>query len=86
MRPASFGTGPPPEGRDVRGRKRRRIKLRVYSLEELFRCTRAELFALHHKIASALAQLPEGSRERLAALTNLRNIRRVPARPTLMPK
>jgi hypothetical protein len=59
--------------------------MRVYSLEELFRLTRAELFGLHHKIASALAQLPEGSPERLVALTNLRNIRRVLTRPKFTP-
>jgi hypothetical protein len=59
--------------------------MRVYSLEELFRLTRAELFGLHHRIASALAQLPEGSPERLVALTNLRYIRRMLARPTPTP-
>lgn len=60
--------------------------MRVYSLEELFRLTRAELLGLHHQIARALAQLPEGSPERLTALTNLRNIRRALARPNLTPK
>lgn len=60
--------------------------MREYTLEELFRLTRAALFGLHHRIASALAQLPEGSPERLTALINLRNIRRVLARPTLSPK
>ena len=59
--------------------------MRVYGLEELFRLTRAELFGLHHKIASALALLPEGSPERVAALTNLRNIRRTLARPRPTP-
>jgi len=59
--------------------------MRVYTLKELFRLTRVELFALHHRIASRLAQLPEGSDERGIALTNLRNIRRVLARPNLTP-
>ena len=57
--------------------------MRVYSPEELFR--RAELLGLHHRIASALAQLPEGSPERLVAITNLRNIRRVLARREFAP-
>jgi hypothetical protein len=60
--------------------------MRVYTLEELFRLTRAELIGLHHKIASALAQLPEGSPERLVALSNLRNIRRVLGRRNPVPK
>jgi hypothetical protein len=59
--------------------------MREYTLEELFRLTRAELFALHHRIATHLAQLPEGSPERLVALSNLRNIRRALATPPLSP-
>ena len=59
--------------------------MRVYSLTELFRLTRAELFGLHQRIASAFAQLPVGSAERQTALTNLRNIRRVLARRGLSP-
>lgn len=35
--------------------------MRAYTLEELFRLTRAELFALHRQIATRLAKLPEGS-------------------------
>jgi len=59
--------------------------MRVWTLNELFCLTRAELLALHHRIASRLDQLPEGSDERDIALTNLRNIRRVLARPNLSP-
>ena len=59
--------------------------MRVWTLKELFRRTRVELFALHHEIAVALPQLPDGSDERQIALTNLRNIRRVLARPNLSP-
>lgn len=55
--------------------------MRVFTLEELFRLTRVELFGLHHRIATILAQLPEDSPERLTALINLQNIRRVLARP-----
>ena len=51
--------------------------MRVYSLTELFCLTHSELVGLHHRIVSALAQLPEGTAERQTALTNLRNIRRV---------
>ena len=55
--------------------------MRAYSLNELFNLTRAELFALHTDIASELAALPEGSEERVVALSNLRCIRRVLAHP-----
>jgi len=54
--------------------------MRTYSLTELMNLTRNELFALHRQIADALAVLPEGSPERLIALADLRNIRRILAR------
>jgi hypothetical protein len=59
--------------------------MRAYTLTELMSLTRAELFAAHQKIVDALAHLPEGSPERLTALANLRDIRRVLARPDLSP-
>jgi len=59
--------------------------MRVFTLKELFQLTRTELFGLHRRIADRLAQLPEGSDERHIALTNLRNISRVLARPILSP-
>jgi hypothetical protein len=51
--------------------------MRAYTLTELMSLTRAELFALHRRIVDVLAQLPEGYPERLTALGNLRDIRRV---------
>lgn len=59
--------------------------MRAYSLTELMNLTRNELFALHRRIVDALALLPEGSPERLTALANLRNIRRVLARREFAP-
>jgi hypothetical protein len=59
--------------------------MRVWTLNELFRLTHAELCALHREIAGFLAHLPEGSPDRPVALTNLRNIRRVLGRPRLVP-
>jgi hypothetical protein len=59
--------------------------MRAYSLIELMNLTRNQLFALHRQIADALALLPEGSPERLAALDTLRNIRRVLARSEFAP-
>lgn len=59
--------------------------MRAYTLTELINLTRAELFALHRQITDALALLPEGSPERLTALANLRDIRRVLARPNVSP-
>lgn len=60
--------------------------MREYTLAELFRLTRAELFGLHHRIATQIALLPDSSPGRPIALTNLRNIRRVLARPRVTPK
>jgi hypothetical protein len=57
--------------------------MRAYTLNELMTLSRTELFALHRRIVDALAQLPEDSPERLIALANLRNIRRVLARRNL---
>lgn len=52
--------------------------MREYSLNELFCLTRAELFALHARIA---AELPTLTGERYTtALENLRKVRRVLAR------
>jgi hypothetical protein len=45
----------------------------------------SELFGQHHRIVCTLAQLPDGSPERIVALTNLRNIRRVLARREFAP-
>ena len=57
----------------------------VWTLNELFRLSRAELFRLHAEITVRLSELPEGSAEYLAAINNLRAIRRVLARPRLTP-
>ncbi len=59
--------------------------MRAYTLTELMNLTRSELFALHRKITDALALLPEGAPERLTAVANLRNIRRVLARNHFAP-
>jgi hypothetical protein len=60
--------------------------MRVWTLIELFRLTRAELFGLHRDIAKALAAMPDGDPERPIALANLQNIRTVLARPKLVPQ
>ena len=59
--------------------------MRAYTLTELMNLTRNQLFALHRQITDALALLPEGSPEHLAALNTLRNIRRVLARREFAP-
>jgi hypothetical protein len=51
------------------------IKMRAYSLTELFNLTRSELFALYAGIAADLPALSETERE--TALENLRKLRRV---------
>ena len=59
--------------------------MRAYTLIELFRLTRAELFGLYRDIVNALAAMPDSDPERPIALANLQNIRRVLARPNFAP-
>jgi hypothetical protein len=77
MHPPPPVHGPPPEGRDWRGRKTMEETMRVLTLTELMRLTRIELCNLLTQVTSALACLPEGSPDRDNSLTNLRNIRAV---------
>ena len=60
--------------------------MRVWTLNELFRLTRAELFGLHREIVNTLAAMPDNDPERPIALANLQNIRRVLARPNVAPR
>ena len=60
--------------------------MRVWTLIELYRLTRAELFGLHRDIVNALAAMPDGDPERPIALANLQNIRRALTRPHLVPR
>jgi hypothetical protein len=57
--------------------------MRVWTLIELFRLTRAELFGLYRDIVNALAAMPDSGLERSIALANLQNIRMVLARAHL---
>jgi hypothetical protein len=59
--------------------------MRVWTLNELWRLTRAELCALQREIAATLWSLPEASPQRLIALGNLRNIRHILGRMTPTP-
>ena len=60
--------------------------MRAYTLIELFRLTRTELFGLYRDIVNALAAMPDSDPERPIALANLQNIRNVLARPNLVPR
>ena len=60
--------------------------MRVWTLIELFRLTRAELFGLYQEIVNAFAAMPDSAPERPIALANLQNIRRALARPHLAPR
>ena len=60
--------------------------MRAWTLIELFRLTRAELFGLYQEIVNTLAALPDGDPERPVALANLQKIRRALARPDLAPR
>ncbi len=55
--------------------------MKLLSLWELRRCSRAELLALYDWISNALALYPEDSAGFEIALANLRNIRCVLAHP-----
>ena len=59
--------------------------MKSYTLTELFKLTRAELFARHTEIIALLAELPDDSADRPALLENLRLIRRVLATVRLVP-
>lgn len=59
--------------------------MRIWTMKELFRLTRSELFQLRYEILGELARLPANSGDRSVALTNLENIRRVLARRDLSP-
>jgi hypothetical protein len=60
-------------------------KMRVLTICELMRLTRHQLCDLLVRITNMLADFPEGSAERQAALINLRNIRTVLARRDFSP-
>ena len=59
--------------------------MKVWTLNELFRLTRTELFRLHGEIVCEVARTPEGSPEHDIALANLRRIARALALPNLAP-
>lgn len=80
MRPASFGIGLGRKAAITRP-ETKKIKIRAYSLNDLFRLTRAELFAFHAEILAELAWQPEAAANRHVALGNLRLIRLVLAQP-----
>ncbi len=84
MQLASFGIGPPQKAA-MSAVETKETSMRAYSLNELFRLTRTELFALHAKIASELAALPDHSVDRSTAFANLRNIRSLLAQRKFAP-
>jgi hypothetical protein len=59
--------------------------MRVLTINDLMRLTRAELSALAQQIASELPAFPEGSPERANAFTTLHNIRSVLTRRDYSP-
>jgi hypothetical protein len=85
MHPPPPSQGPPPEGRDWRGRKTMEETMRVLTINELLRLTRIELCDLVNRITAELREFPEGSPERIAALVSLRHIRFVLARRDFSP-
>jgi hypothetical protein len=60
-------------------------KMRVLSLTELSRMSKAELAILLRTIVCELPRLREGSQELRDAHANLQNIRRAMARPDFRP-
>lgn len=62
-----------------------REDMKILTLTELLRMTRAELFGLLTEVAAMLAELPEGSPERHIAEANLHKIRWALARSDFSP-
>ena len=60
--------------------------MRAWTLVELFRLTRAELFGLYQEIVNAIAAMPDSDPRRPIALANLQNVRRALARASLVPR
>src|SRR5580693_941188 len=85
MHPPPPAHGPPPEGRDWRGRKTMEETMRVLTINELMRLTRIELCGLVNRITNELPKFPDSSPERANALTSLRNIRYVLTRRDYSP-
>jgi hypothetical protein len=86
MHPPPPAHGPPPEGRDWRGREMMEETMKaVLTINELWRLTRIELFDLIGKIKNELPTFPDCSLERANALTSLSNIRYVLARRDFSP-
>src|ERR1700731_1534442 len=85
MHPPPPAHGPPPEGRDWRGRKMMEETMRGLTLTELMLLTRIELTSLLQRIMVELPDFPEGSTERQNALMSLRNIRTALARRDFSP-
>ena len=82
MQPASFGAVSRPSAAITRSGTKE-IKMREYSMSELLRLTRPELFRLQAKL---LAELPSLDDEELAmAQENIRRIRRAIVGPRYAP-
>ena len=84
MQLASFGAGSGLKAAITRS-ELKEIKMREYSLMELFYLTRNELFALHADVVAEMAREPVRSAEYRIGLKNLRSIRRVLAQIRLTP-
>jgi hypothetical protein len=79
---ASSVARPPFEGRDWRGQAMEET-MPLWTISELMHLTRDELCNLAAMIEQSLAEFDAGTVDRLAALTNLGNIRRVMVRRDL---
>ncbi len=60
--------------------------MEALTITDLMKRTRTELCGLANRVTMLLASYPEGSPERLVAVRNLRNIRRVIAWYDLAPE
>lgn len=85
MQHAAIGAHPVRKKAAMSAAKPMEEKMRVLTLTELSRFTKAELHVLLRRIASELPNLEEGSTELRNAHINLQNIRRALARPDFRP-
>ncbi len=59
--------------------------MKVWTLNELFRLTRAELFGLHREVVTELVNAAPGSPDGEIALDNIRRIAKALALPNVAP-
>jgi len=77
MQPASIGVGRGQKAAITRPETKEKKMMRVISINELSRLTRAQLFALYTQMQAVIADMPHGSPEYEFVIGTLANIKLV---------